>query len=473
VTSLTVLARFIAQGGGINAHAREGNMTALALNNSGQFPVATGINDHRTYARIGFAAIALVFGSFGIWAGFAPLDRAAVAQGQVAVESNNKPVQHLEGGIIREILVHDSQQVKEGDVLFRLQPTNAQANLDLLRKQIDAELALEARLIAEQARADQIKFPADLLARRNVGETDMAIKDQERQFRERKETLDGQIGILSAQIEQKQQDIAGRQRQKESLATQMASFKAEMTSVFPLVQKGLYAKNKYLALERDATRVGGDFGVAESDIARLTKGIDEAKLQIKQTRFKFEEEVSNTLNDVRGKMSDAREKIVIAEDVLTRVDVRAPRSGTVLGLKVHGIGAVVKPGDTLAEIVPLGEGLMITARVSPGDIESVEIGQTAEVRFSNFSSRQTPVMLGKVVSLSPDAMVDQTGNQQQQQPYFSAKVVIDYSVVPENIAKKIQPGMQADVLISTGERTVLAYLIGPLKNSFAKTFREK
>jgi len=142
----------------------------------------TSTADHRGYARLGFAAIALVFGGFGVWAGFAPLDRAAVAQGQVAVESNNKPVQHLEGGIVREILVHDSQQVKEGDVLFRLQPTTAQANLDLLRKQIDAGLAQEARLVAEKNQADKINFPADLLARRDVKETDLAIKDQNRMF---------------------------------------------------------------------------------------------------------------------------------------------------------------------------------------------------------------------------------------------------------------------------------------------------
>ena len=448
-------------------------MTALALNTAAGLSGSAQMNDHRGYGRLGFVAIALVFGGFGVWGALAPLDRAAVAQGQVAVESNNNAVQHLEGGIVREILVRDSQQVKEGDVLLRLQPTNAQANLDLLRKQVDVGLAQEARLVAEQTRADQIKFPADLLARRTVAETDMAIKDQERQFRERRQTLEGQVGILAAQIEQKQQDMAGRLRQKESLASQLASYKTEMTTVFPLVAKGYYAKNKYLALERDATRVEGDFGLAESDIARLAKGVEEAKLQIKQTRFKFDEDVSNALNDIRGKMSDAREKIVMAEDVLTRVDVRAPRSGTVLGLKVHGVGAVVKPGETLAEIVPLGEGLMVTARISPSDIESVEVGQTAEVRFSNFSSRQTSVILGKVVSLSPDAMVDQTGNQQQQQPYFSAKVVIDYNAVPENIAKKIQPGMQADVLISTGERTALTYFLGPLKSSFAKTFREK
>jgi membrane fusion protein, type I secretion system len=438
-------------------------------------PMSSSIGDHRGYARLGFAAIALVFGGFGIWASFAPLDRAAVAQGQVAVESSNKPVQHLEGGIVREILVHDSQQVKEGDVMFRLQPTNAQANLDILRKQIDAGLAQEARLVAEKTQASQINFPADLLARRNIKETDLAIRDQERVFEENREKLNGELGILSSQIAQKQADIDGRQRQKESLAAQMTSYQSEMASVYPLVVKGYYARNRYLELQRNEQHVEGDLAIAESDIARLTKGVDEAKLQMQQTRYKFDQDVSNELNDVRGKLSDAREKILIAQDVLTRVDVRAPRSGTVFGVKVHGIGEVVKPGDTLAEIVPLGEGLMITARVSPNDIESVEIGQSAEVRFPNFSTRQASVITGKVVSLSPDTITDPagTGGQQQQQPYFTARVMIDYSMVPEEIARKIQPGMQAELLISTGERTALAYFIGPLKSSFARAFREK
>jgi membrane fusion protein, type I secretion system len=438
-------------------------------------PMSSSIGDHRGYARLGFAAIALVFGGFGIWASFAPLDRAAVAQGQVAVESSNKPVQHLEGGIVREILVHDSQQVKEGDVMFRLQPTNAQANLDILRKQIDAGLAQEARLVAEKTQANQINFPADLLARRNIKETDLAIRDQERVFQENREKLNGDLGILNSQIAQKQADIDGRQRQKESLAAQMTSYQSEMASVYPLVVKGYYARNRYLELQRNEQHVEGDLAIAESDIARLTKGVDEAKLQMQQTRFKFDQDVSNELNDVRGKLSDAREKILIAQDVLTRVDVRAPRSGTVFGVKVHGIGEVVKPGDTLAEIVPLGEGLMITARVSPNDIESVEIGQSAEVRFPNFSTRQASVITGKVVSLSPDTITDPagTGGQQQQQPYFTARVMIDYSMVPEEIARKIQPGMQAEVLVSTGERTALAYFIGPLKASFARAFREK
>src|ERR1700751_180692 len=189
--------------------------TAMTVVSPDPQPMSSSIGDHRGYARLGFAAIALVFGGFGIWASFAPLDRAAVAQGQVAVESSNKPVQHLEGGIVREILVHDSQQVKEGDVMFRLQPTNAQANLDILRKQIDAGLAQEARLVAEKTQTNQINFPADLLARRNIKETDLAIRDQERVFQENREKLNGELGILSSQIAQKQADIDGRQRQKE------------------------------------------------------------------------------------------------------------------------------------------------------------------------------------------------------------------------------------------------------------------
>ena len=448
-------------------------MTDLMLNDFPHIAAAPALKDHRMYARCGYAAVALVFGGLGMWASFAPLDRAAIAQGQVAVDSNNKPIQHFEGGIVREILVRDTQQVKEGDILIRLQPTTAQANLDLLRKQIDVSLATEARLVAEQIKASSISFPAELLAHRNIAETELAISDQERQFRERRLTLDGQTGILTSQIEQKQQEMAGRTRQLAALASQMNSYKTEIATVRPAVEKGFYGRNKFAALERDAARVEGDFAGADSDVRRLAKSIDEARLQIQQTRYKFDEDVSNALNDVRGKMSDAREKTRIAEDVLTRVDVRAPRDGTVLGLKVHGIGAVIKPGETLAEIVPIGEGLVVMARVSPTDIESIEIGRTAEVRFSNFSSRQTPVILGRVASLSPDAMVDQTGGQQQQQPYFSAKIVIDYNAVPANVAKKIQPGMQADVLISTGERTALDYLIGPLKNSFAKSLREK
>ena len=429
----------------------------------------TANSDHRRYARLGFGAIAIVFGGFGIWAALAPLDRAAIASGQVAVESNRKAVQHLEGGIIREILVKDAQLVQEGDVLFRLQPTQAQANTDLLRKQLDASVALEARLKAEKAGAETIAFPGAVLARMSVSETATAVADQRRQFTERRASLQSRINILNSQIEQKRQEMVGREQQRASLATQVASYTKEMNAVAPLVAKGYYARNKFAAMEREHAKLQGDLGAAESDISRLSKAIEELQLQISQTRQKTDEEVSQQLADVRAKISDMREKLVIAEDVLQRVDVVAHRSGIVIGLKVHTIGAVVKPGDTLAEIVPVNDSLEVSARVSPTDIDTVAVGQKAEVRFPNFSSRATPIILGQVESVAADTTEDTTTHQF----YYLTRVLIDYKTIAPELAQRILPGMQADVLISTGGRTVLQYLTGPLLNALAKTGREK
>lgn len=425
--------------------------------------------DFSRFAMLGYISIAVVFGGFGIWASMAPLDRAAVAAGQVAVESDHKAVQHLEGGIVLEILVKETQQVKAGAVLFRLQPTQAQANTDIFRKQMDAALAEEARLIAEQTNAATITFPPNVLARRGVLETATAIADQQRQFVERRSSLAGQVNILNSQIAQQQQEVAGRDRQRNSLAEQLASLTTQMNNVRPLLDKGFYPRNKFLELDRERAKIEGDLGAAGADVARLGQLIQQSQLQIGQVQQKYQGDISQDLDRARAKLSDLREKLVIAEDVLRRIDVRAERDGIVMNMKVHTIGAVVKPGDTLAEIVPVGEGLNVMAHVSPRDIESVMVGQKAEVRFSNFSSRQTPIILGRVESVSADSMIDDT----TKQPYYSAKIVIDYTTLSPEIAQRILPGMQADVLISTGERTVLEYLIGPLMNSLAKTFREK
>ena len=263
--------------------------------------------------------------------------------------------------------------------------------------------------------------------------------------------------------------MAGRDRQRGSLAEQLASLSTQMNNVRPLLDKGFYPRNKFLELDRERAKIEGDLGAAGADVARLGQLIQQSQLQIGQVQQKYQGDISQNLDKARARLSDLREKLVIAEDVLRRIDVRAERDGIVMNMKVHTIGAVVKPGDTLAEIVPVGEGLNVMAHVSPRDIESVTVGQKAEVRFPNFSSRQTPIILGRVESVSANSMIDDT----TKQPYYSAKIVIDYTTLSPEIAQRILPGMQADVLISTGERTVLEYLVGPLMNSMAKTFREK
>jgi HlyD family secretion protein len=425
--------------------------------------------DFRRYAMLGYVSIALVFGAFGIWASMAPLDRAAVAPGQVAVSGDHKVVQHLEGGIIREILAKETQHVKQGDVLFRLQPTEAQANTDILRKQMDVALAEQARLVAEQTNAPSIEFPNSVVARSQVPETAMAIADQQRQFREHRATLVNQVNILKSQIAQQQQELAGRDRQRAALSDQLTSYVTQMNNVKPLLDKGFYPRNKYLEMDRERARVEGDLGQAQADVSRLGQTIEQTELQIDQAQQKFRNDISQQLDVTRAKLSDVREKLLIAEDVLRRIDVRAERDGIVMNMKIHTVGAVVRPGDTLAEIVPVGEGVDVMAHVSPRDIETVTIGQRAEVRFPNFSSRATAIILGKVQSVSADAITDDA----TKQTYYSARIVIDYSTLPPEMADHILPGMQADVLISTGERTVLQYLAGPLVNAMSKTFREK
>ena len=407
--------------------------------------------DFRRYALLGYLSIALVFGGFGVWAAVAPLDRAAVATGQVAVSGDHKVVQHLEGGIVREILVKETQQVKQGDVLFRLQPTEAQANTDILRKQMDALFAEEARIVAEQSNVASITFPDSVLARRNVPETAQAIADEQRQFVDHRAALLSQVNILNSQIAQQQQELAGRDRQRAALADQLASYTTEMNNVQPLVDKGYYARNKFLELDRDRARVEGDLGQAQADVARLSHQVEQTKLQIDQALQKNQNDLSQQLDTTRGKLSELREKVRIAEDVLRRVDIRAERDGIVMNVKIHTVGEVVKPGDTLAEIVPVGEGVDVMAHVSPRDIESIAIGQRAEVRFPNFSSRKTPIILGTVQSVSADSKMDDN----TKQPYYSARITIDYSTLPKEVSEHILPGMQADVLISTGERTVL------------------
>jgi HlyD family secretion protein len=431
-------------------------------------PLVAPSGDHRAYAQIGFFAVAVVFGAFGGFAAKAPLDSAAIAQGRVAAETSTKPLQHLEGGIVREILVKESSQVKEGQVLFRLEPTQARANTEMLKKQIDAALAMETRLLAERDAATTLEFPAALLARKSVPETAAALSDQEKRFVERRRLLDSKLNILNARVEQTMKELGGAQRQEASYKDQIASMTTEINAVTALAEKGNYPRNKLLALQRERTRLDGQLGALEGDMARNREVIAEARLQMRQAQQQYADEASQQLPEVRTRLSDAREKLAVADDVMARVEVRAPQAGVVQGIKVLSPGAVVKPGETLAELVPTGDKLVMSVRASPLDIDSIEKGQSAEIRFPAFATREFPIILGTVDRVAADAMHDET----TKEPYYLVRVLVDPATVPEPVLKRLVPGMPADVLISTGERTILQYLVGPLANVFAKSMRE-
>lgn len=427
------------------------------------------LHDHRRYTRLALGAVLLVFGGFGTWAAFAPLDSAAVAPARIAVEGDRKPVQHLEGGIVREILVKDAESVAEGQILFRIDATGARANFDILSKQMDGHRAEEARLLAEREGKATIAFPAALTSRTSRADLQQVMAEQERLLAERQRSMANQIGILEARIDQTEKEIEGRNRRLASLKTQHSSLTAEIETIRPVVEKGFFPRNRMRALERDAARLDGDIGGLEGELARLSQVIEESRIQIRQTRQRAAEEQTRALAEVRAKMNDTREKLEVAEAILNRVDIRAPRAGIVLSVAVKTPGSVIAPGATLAEVVPPLVRVTLTARVAPLNIQSVAAGQKAEVRFPAFSSRAPDPIYGRVESVSADAVEDP----RTRETYYSAKVVIEPGDIPAPLAKQLVPGMPADVLIITGERTMLAYLLGPLRDRLARAMRDE
>lgn len=430
---------------------------------------AQASSDHRVYSRKGYCAVGVVLCFFGGFAAQAPLDSAAIAPGRVAAETSTKPIQHLEGGILREVLVTESAPVKEGQVLFRLEPTLARASSEIVKKNIDADLALEARLLAEREGDENLSFPEALLARRSVPETAAAITDQERRFKERRRTMVNETKIIRARLEQTLKALGGLDRQEIALKDQVDNIASDIVSFTSLFEKQLYPKSKLNMLKREHSRLEGQLGAVQGDIARSHKVVEETKLQIRQGEQKYVDEAAQELLVVRNRLAEARQKLLVAEDVMHRIDVRAPQDGVVQGIKVHTAGAVIRPGDALAELVPTGDKLVMAARISPLDIDRVAANQPAEIRFPAFSTRRLPTILGTVETVAADAMLDQT----TKETYYLARVIVDTTTIPRSLQGRLIPGMPADVLITTGERTLLQYLLGPLSDLFAKSMREQ
>ena len=444
----------------------------LSQKKLGKTAIADGedaaVPDWRYPAAVGYAVIALSFGVLGGWSVFARLDSAVVAQGVVTVETNRKAVQHLEGGIIREILVREGQHVEQNQLLFRLDDTQSQANSDVARNALAVYVAQEARLVAERDGTDDVSFPAELTNKADRAVVGQAIADQRKQFAERRISLDGQIAILHAKVMQYEKEIQGLTDEKDATTRQLGFIDVELADLRGLLEKGLMQKSRVLALEREQSRLQGVIGRSVADASKAQNGIGEANLQIDQLKKKFHEDVNSSIVEVRQKIAELREKVTISSDVLQRIEIRAPRTGVVQNLKVATIGGVIRPGETLLEISPDGDGLVVNAQVSPMDINSIRPDMKAEVRFSSFHAKVLPVIMGEVVSVSHDRITDE----QTHQPYFLARIVVPQDQVPVEVRGRITAGMPADVVVPTGERSVIDYLVRPLRNRASKALRE-
>lgn len=414
-------------------------------------------------------SVALVAG-IGGWAMQTEIAGAVVAPGQLMVESDVKKVQHPSGGVVGALLVREGARVKAGDILVRLDATQTQANLDIVRKALDELSARRARAEAERDGVSTLAFPADLLGRRDKEpDVDRLVEGETRFFAARAEAREGQRAQLRERVKQLGQEIGGLTEQTGAKAREIDLIQGELRGVRELYGKNLVPLSRVTALERDATRLEGERGQLIASTASARGRIAETELQIVQIDSTMRTEVGKDLAEIRGRWSELVEKRVAAEDQLKRIDLRAPQDGTVHQMSVHTVGGLVVPTEPAMLIVPHADALVVEAKIQPQDIDSVRTGQKAVLRFPAFNTRTTPEIDGVVARVSADVATDlKTGLS-----YYVARVAL----APEELARlgdlRLVPGMPVEAHLQIGERTVLSYLTRPLTDQIAKAWKER
>ena len=446
-------------------------MSLLAQKNDAADNDLARFADDRPIRHLGYLIVILVFVFFGGWSFLAPLGSAALAPGSVTVEVYRKTVQHLEGGIVKAIHVRDGDTISKGQVLIELEDTSSRAQLETLRGQLYSALAREARLIAERDGKSTVSYPASLT---NAGATDARaqedIRVQDQSFSVRKRSRAGEIGILKEQRQQLQAKIEGIKAQRISRSNLSDSLNKELLDFRAMLKEGYVEKQKVSELERRLAQSEGDRGDFIANISSAQTQISEIELKILQIDKDFQREVIEELSKVQSELSELHEKTQWLDDTVTRTVINAPESGMVLGLTVHTLGAVIPPGGRLLDIVPQQEKLIIEAQVSPSDIDKVHSGQSCEIRFSAFKAAKTPKVSGRLTTLSADRLTDE----QNKIGYYLARVEVDKDGLEELRLRGLilLPGMPAEVLINTGDRTFFQYMIQPLSNIFARSLIE-
>lgn len=420
-------------------------------------------------ALAGYVLIFLTFGVLGSWAAVAKLDSAVVAPATISLEGNRRVVQHFEGGIVEDILVAEADAVEEGQVLLRLNAVEARSNLDVFSTRLDVARLVEARLLAERALEDGVSFPQDVVAK--VSDTVRAVvADQRDLFADRRSILKSQADILTARVEQIEVQIEGLELQKSAFERRIANYSKMLDRMRDGESRGLIQGNVLSQREDELIEIEANLGQVISDIAQARASIGETELQALQLTQEYRERANTELEQIRAEISELQERRKVAQDVLDRTEIRSPGSGTIQNLKVHTRGSVVRPGEILMELVPEDEQLIINARVSPIDKDNVAPGLSTEVRFTAFKTKLTPIMLGSVETVSGDVITPENPNEA---PYFLARVVVDENDIPEEIVDRLTAGMPADVIITTGERTVANFIVSPLMDAVRKSMIEE
>jgi HlyD family type I secretion membrane fusion protein len=418
---------------------------------------------------VALSLVLIFFGVFGTWAAFAPLQSAAIAPGYISVESKRKTVQHLDGGIVSEILIQDGDKVKTGDILLRLDDSLAKAALDLLEGQYIDLLAEESRLSAEQKELTHIEFNPYLEMNRSTPRVTQAVEAQLNVFAARSKAMQSKTEILRARIKEIKEQIRGFQIQQEASKKRLVLIEEEREDLEKAVSKGHEARTRLMTYEREKVEIEGIIGEITPRISHARLRIGETRLEILDLQTNLLNKVSSDLHTIHTRVLNMVPRMETARETLKRMTIRAPDSGIVVGLRYYTEGGVIPPGGSILDIVPDRSRYIVEAQINPQDIDVVKLGMPTEVRLTAFSLRNTPTVRGYLSKVSADHMRNETTGQ----AYYSAEVRLDLSRVTDIKPEQLYPGMPVDVLIITGERTTLDYLLTPINDSLSRAFREQ
>ena len=411
-------------------------------------------------------AFVLVAGGLAV---LMPIAGAVVVPGNLVVQSNVKAIQHPTGGVVAEIPVHNGERVATGDLLLRLDATQARASLQMVSKQLDEVRARISRLISERDGAAQLQVSPELAARSDDATVKALLASEQSLFKARANARRSQTDLLQSRVAQLGEEIAGLNAQVESKSKQLELITGELAGVQDLYDKRLVPLTRLTTLQRESARIEGERGQLTSSIAETKSKIGEAQLQIVRLDQDFRTDVVKELGENQAKEAEFVERGVAARDLLDRIEIRAPTSGVIHQLSAHTIGGVIRAGDTIMEVVPDLDDLQIEAHLQPNDIDQVRMGQKAFVRFSAFNQRTTPQLDGIVSYISADTTRDQQSNAS----YFTVRVMLPEDQRRRLEGKQLVSGMPAEVFMQTGSRTMMSYLLKPITDQLQRAFVER
>jgi HlyD family secretion protein/epimerase transport system membrane fusion protein len=420
---------------------------------------------------LGMVIFIVLFGGIGYWVTTARIDKAALAFGQIVSDSNNKVVQHLEGGIIKEINVKEGDSVKEGEVLVKLSQTSASANREIVSGALNTAKAEYYRLISERDGREKIAFPQNWL--NNQDEYGKFMESQRQIFSERQKSYLGRVSILEERNKQLQSQINGVRSQIKSALSQLEYTEREIAVVERLLRSGNTTMARMLSLKSRKAEIEGRVGELRSNVAKTEQAISENKLNIINLKNERLNEVVQKIKEVQAQMNEYQERSFSAEDTLTRTEILAPISGVVKDLQFDTISGVIPPGAEIMTIVPQDDDLIAEVKIQPIDRDIVKPGLKSRVRLSAYSARHVPMLTGSLEYISPDSFQDQS----TQETYYKGRVKIDISEMDKYLNEKkeqiLYPGMPVEVYITTGARSPLEYMADPITNTFRRSFREE